>query len=163
MAHAFLVWAYITFGVSYFTVSKQGGRKCQFCAAKFSYFYFKETRNACKHSASLSLTCHCTDLYSQDLKASRCAELETISPCTYVIMALWFLCAVCWSRSNVSAVHCLHVTTQNGKSTISSMRLVLNVKARPHYSCSCSCDSICSWVMWTIWQVTRQANFKFKI
>jgi hypothetical protein len=31
------------------------------------------------------------------------------------------------------------------------------VKARPHYSCSCSCDSLCSRVMWTIWQVTRQA------
>jgi hypothetical protein len=33
----------------------------------------------------------------------------------------------------------------------------LSVKARPHYSCSCSCDSLCSRIMWMIWQVTRQA------
>jgi hypothetical protein len=31
----------------------------------------------------------------------------------------------------------------------------LPLKARPHYSCSC--DSLCSRVMWTIWQVMRQA------
>jgi hypothetical protein len=29
------------------------------------------------------------------------------------------------------------------------------LKTCPHYSCSC--DSLCSRVMWTIWQVTRQA------
>jgi hypothetical protein len=33
----------------------------------------------------------------------------------------------------------------------------LSLKACPHYLCSCSCDSLCSRVMWTIWQVTRQA------
>jgi hypothetical protein len=30
-----------------------------------------------------------------------------------------------------------------------------HIKVRPHYSCSC--DSLCSRVMWTIWQVTREA------
>jgi hypothetical protein len=34
---------------------------------------------------------------------------------------------------------------------------IVAIKARPHYSCLCSCDSLCSRVMWTIWPVTRQA------
>jgi hypothetical protein len=37
----------------------------------------------------------------------------------------------------------------------STHQRLVPLKARPHYSCSC--DSLCSRVMWTIWQVTRQA------
>jgi hypothetical protein len=47
--------------------------------------------------------------------------------------------------------------TQHGISwrIMISIYTAFSVKARPHYSCSCS--SLCSRVMWTIWQVTRQA------
>jgi hypothetical protein len=43
-----------------------------------------------------------------------------------------------------------------GPTTLFKILEICCIKAHPHYSCWC--DSLCSRVMWTIWQVTRQAT-----
>jgi hypothetical protein len=87
---------------------------------------------------SLPLLCYCislafmtdTNLYSQDIKASRCAELEAISPCICVIIAFM----VCLQRM-LKPFHCLRCTFQApcGLWTVNhpaSMKPVSNVTKR---------------------------------